>query len=559
MAGTLKALGFEVIERSDLGRVATYRALRDLAERAAGAVVVVYYAGHGVQIRGRNYPLPTDLKPANAGDVEDNAVPLDDILGLLNGARAKLSVVFVDACRDNPLPPSARDVGRGLAEQARVPRGSMVVYSAGAGEQALDNLGPADKDPNGLFVRELMPELRRPGVALDDAVDAAAERVAAKAQTIGHEQNPAIYKAYRGKYYLIPGDAPVPVPAPAPAFDPRQVDMTAWASAERVDTEAGYRAYLAQFCPGGLFCKLAEAAAARLRVASAPPSPPAPPKPTEDAARKPGDVFRDCAECPEMVVVPAGSFTMGSPPGEEGRSADEGPRHRVTIARPFAVGRLEVTRGQWARFVAATVHETEGGCTVWTDSGWIFEASRSWRDPGFAQTDKHPAVCLSWSDARAYVEWLARETGESYRLLSEAQWEYVARAGTETRRYWGEDGANREGCTFANAADRTAKEQFSGWTTMDCRDGHVFTAPGGSFRANRFGLRDTLGNVSEWVEDCYRENYQDAPSDGLSWVEVDCPRRVVRSGNWYVSPEFLRSANRGSIAPGDRSDIGVSG
>ncbi len=155
---------------------------------------------------------------------------------------------------------------------------------------------------------------------------------------------------------------------------------------------------------------------------------------TGEECLKPGDVFRDLPGGPEMVVVPAGTFTMGSRKDEEDRSAednmDEDPLHDVTITMPFAVGKFEVTRGQFAAFVEATGHKTGASCYAWNGTEWKDTAGKSWRDPGFAQTDDHPVACLSWDDAKAYVAWLAKETGKAYRLLSEAEWEYAARAGT---------------------------------------------------------------------------------------------------------------------------------
>lgn len=229
MAAALRQLRFEVLERSDLDRPGMYRALRDLAERAPGSITIVYYAGHGVQVRGRSFLLPVDIDARSEGDVEDNAVLLDDVLSLLAGARANLTVVFIDACRNNPLPAAGRGIERGLAEPRGLPRGQMVVYAAGAGEEALDRLGPDDKSPNGLFVRELLPELQRPGVALHDAVDAAAARVAQEAAAIGHEQHPAVYKAYYGQFYLVPGPS-APVEPRGQATDTRsEEDRTAFA------------------------------------------------------------------------------------------------------------------------------------------------------------------------------------------------------------------------------------------------------------------------------------------------------------------------------------------
>ena len=261
-------------------------------------------------------------------------------------------------------------------------------------------------------------------------------------------------------------------------------------------------------------------------------------------AQEPRDTFRDCPGCPEMVVAPEGSFRMGSPESEEGRWDDgrEGPVHSVAIGYRLAVGVNEVTRGEFARFVSATGRSMGNAC--WTHEGgeWKERSGRHWRNPGFSQTDEHPVVCVSWNDAQAYVQWLSRKTGEEYRLLSEAEWEYVARAGTETARYWGE--SERGQCRYANGADRTALRHNSDWTTVDCDDGHYRTSPVGSYEANGFGLHDVLGNVWEWTEDCWNDSYAGAPRDGSAWTSGECGRRVLRGGSWVVNPWFLRSAFR---------------
>ena len=257
----------------------------------------------------------------------------------------------------------------------------------------------------------------------------------------------------------------------------------------------------------------------------------------------PGSVFRDCAACPEMVVVPAGSFRMGSPPGEEGRFIAEGPLHRVEISKPFAIGRFEVTRGEYARFVSETGDSP--GTTCWTYEGgeWEERTGRNWRSPGFAQEDSHPAVCVNWKDARSYVAWLSRKSGEAYRLLSESEWEYAARAGTTSSRYWGN--APSSACRHANVYDRTGKDEFSfDLSHHDCRDGHGHTSSAGVFDPNDFGLHDMLGNVWEWVADCWNESYAGAPSDGSAWTSGDCSRRVLRGGSWVSEPRGVRSAIR---------------
>jgi formylglycine-generating enzyme required for sulfatase activity len=260
---------------------------------------------------------------------------------------------------------------------------------------------------------------------------------------------------------------------------------------------------------------------------------------------EPGDVIRDCDDCPQMVVVPAGSFTMGSPAGEEGRLDIEGPQHRVTIAGPFAVGRFEVTRTQFETFVRETSHDTGNSCWTYAGGDWKERARHSWRNPGFSQGADHPVTCVTWDDAKAYVAWLGRRTGEDYRLLSEAEWEYAARAGTTTRFSFGDRDADL--CDHGNHADRATT--FS-WKNAACSDGMgEWTAEVGSFAANAFGLHDLHGNVWEWVEDCQNDSYARAPDDGSAWTSGDCGQRVLRGGSWVDRPGNLRSAIRGWFNP----------
>ena len=258
------------------------------------------------------------------------------------------------------------------------------------------------------------------------------------------------------------------------------------------------------------------------------------------------EIFRDCPACPEMVVVPAGKFTMGSPAKENGRHDDEGPQHEVALARAFAAGRSEVTRGQYRAFLRASGRQPSGGC--YSSSGQL--GSKNWENPGYPQTDEHPVVCVSHEDGEHYVEWLSKETKQSYRLMSESEWEYAARAGTTTSRYWGN--GEQEPCRHANVADRTSKQKYNWSPTFDCEDGYAETAPVGTFKANGFGLQDMLGNVWEWVEDCYNKTYDGAPRDGSAWVADNCSSRVFRGGGWNYFPQVVRSAYRSRNSPGFR-------
>jgi len=286
---------------------------------------------------------------------------------------------------------------------------------------------------------------------------------------------------------------------------------------------------------------------ARTQVAAVRPAtpPPAVVMPTQPAVgvyprrRNPGDTFKDCRECPEMVVIPAGSFRMGDLSGD-GRD-NEKPVHQVTISKPFAVGKYEVTRGEFAAFIRESGHNADGSCYVLTGSTWKADSSKNWRNPGFKQTDRDPVVCVSWKDAKAYARWLGRDAGVRYRLLSEAEWEYVARAGSTSKFPFGNSESSL--CEHGNTADRSTGFD---WRNKSCSDGYgEQTAPGGSFKPNAFGVYDTIGNVYEWTEDCWHGNYNGAPTNGGAWTSGgECSRRVLRGGSWVNEPWLTRSAYR---------------
>jgi formylglycine-generating enzyme required for sulfatase activity len=248
-----------------------------------------------------------------------------------------------------------------------------------------------------------------------------------------------------------------------------------------------------------------------------------------------GTTFRDCLDvCPEMVVIPAGRFMMGSPDDDKGRGEGESLLHEVRIAYSFAVGKYPVTRGEWRQFVKATGHrEDPPGCI----------GAHYWENPGYSQDDRHPVVCITWDDATSYATWLAAKTGHQYRLLSEAEYEYVNRAGSMSRYFWGDSEGDL--CRYANGGD-----------TSFCKSEYAHTSPVGHFQPNRFGLYDTTGNVREWVQDRYHA-YGRAPGDGRPW-EDGREGRVLRGGSWYYSDDAsaFRAAKRYLRAHGADNDIG---
>ena len=269
--------------------------------------------------------------------------------------------------------------------------------------------------------------------------------------------------------------------------------------------------------------------------------------PATDAAPKAqmryaaGQSFRDCDECPELVVIPAGTFTMGSPVSEQRRQDDEGPLHRVTFAQPFALGKFEITREDWRRFTKAEGYRAEG-CEEWRDGGWQRNRALNWDNPGYAQDEDEPATCLTWEDAAHYAKWLTEKTGQPYRLPSEAEWEYAARAGAIDAHYWGE--TDKAMCAYANAGSKV------------CDDRQAKTSAVGGFRPNAFGLYDMLGNVWEWTADCWHDSYDGAPTDGSAWLtRGDCGLRVLRGGSWLDAANITRFANRDKETPNTGASI----
>lgn len=254
--------------------------------------------------------------------------------------------------------------------------------------------------------------------------------------------------------------------------------------------------------------------------------------------------FADCQGCPMMVVVPPGRFMMGSTEGEPGRP--NGPVHEVTIRKPLAVGKFEVTVAQFREFVRDSGYRPGEPCTVFTDK-WEPVPGTGWHDPGYGRPprDDEPVGCVSWLDAKAYVTWLSRKTGESYRLPSESEWEYFARAGTTTHYYWGD---SVEGiCQRINLFDQSGRKASAlSYIPAECDDGFPFAAPVGSFPPNPFGLYDVTGNVWEWTEDCHAAPYPEDLTDGRSYqLEGKCERRSIRGGGWITSPPRQRPTWRG--------------
>ncbi|MBI3069421.1 MAG: SUMF1/EgtB/PvdO family nonheme iron enzyme [Betaproteobacteria bacterium] len=465
MATTLGRLGFKVTSLTDSSRTAMVRALEEFKRQLRGAGVgLFYFAGHGVQIDGRNYLIPVDNDMASEDQVKYNTIRLDDVLDTLNEGGPAVKIVVLDACRNNPFQ-RARGSGGGLAPVLSAAEGTLIAYATSPGKVALDGK-PGE---NGLYTSHLLEALQEPGLKIEEVFKLTRTMVA---RATGGRQLPWETTSLLGELILKPG-------TPAPATMAASAGGSAQQSFRGLDRAA------------------------------------------RPERLSPGASFRDCERCPEMVVVPTGAFTMGSPGAEPDRHPSEGPQHEVAFARAFAVGRFEVTFEEWEACLL------DGGCDRWpSDQGW--------------GRGKRPVIDVNWEDATRYAAWLSRRTGKPYRLLSEAEWEYAARAGATTARPWGtEIGTARGNCSGCGGAD-----------------GGRRTTPAGSFAANRWGLSDMLGNAWEWVADCRNPTYEGAPADGTAWVTGDCALRMLRGGSWVTAPRGVRSATR-AYFPAARRDVNI--
>ncbi|MBL8559934.1 MAG: SUMF1/EgtB/PvdO family nonheme iron enzyme [Hyphomonadaceae bacterium] len=483
VATALAAKGFTVTRVTNPDKRALLSALNtfaaSLSRAGPDAVGVFYFAGHGAQGRPAlerdidNYLIPLGADLATEVDLESEALALSRVSAALRPAAQGAVVLILDACRDFALPAASRS---GFVTrglaEARAAPGTIIAYATSPGATALDSL-PGQS--NGPYASALAAEIfAAQGARLEDVFIATRNRVlTATRNTQTPWENGSLRRA------VTLGVAPVSM------------------------TTAIDRSEL--------------------------PPPPAP-------KTRPGEMFKECDVCPEMVVVPAGRFLMGSPASEEARSRNESPQREVIIPRPFAVGRFEVTFAMWDSCVS---HD---GCAPPEEGPW------SPPDHGWGRGNR-PVINVSWQDAKRYVRFLnGRVGGRAYRLMTEAEWEYAARAGTTTAFSFGPVIAPTE------ALYGHRKSYAAGPFGERNPDKTVLT---GSFAPNAFKLHDMHGNVWEWVEDCYANTYAYAPNDGSSFAPLSCSERVARGGSWNTYPNWLRSASRAGDKPWVRShDVG---
>ena len=547
IASVLTQAGFGVTQANDLGREGLWSTIDAFKSNIGkGDEVVFYFAGHGVQIGSTQLLLPTDINPKSEAQVQRDGVPLIEVQDAFKDAR--VAIFIIDACRDNPFPKQGtRTLGASRGMLPPEPSaGQIIMLSAGRNQKALDQV-PGQNVSNSLFTWELAQAIQNPGMEIRSALERVKDLVDDKARAAQHEQRPSLVNDLRGNFYffgpttvIVGPQAPAKPEAVTPSVRPGQVQGLSLADLEReeatrkewTDWQGRMKADFdktAAFAGGAdLMAKAWErflvvwaqdnpmstqdealrgqalekrdvarqASAQAAQVAAQPP-----------VASGAGQTIKDCADCPEMVVIPAGSFTMGS--NEFGW---ERPVHRVNVPS-FLVGKTEVTQGQWKAVMGSN-------------------------PSAFSQCgDDCPVERVSWNEAQEFAQRLSQKTGKQYRLPSEAEWEYAARAGSNTKWSFGDNESQLgEYAWFApNSQGKTQRVAQK--------------------RPNAFGLFDMHGNVWEWVQDCFHDNYTGAPADGSAWTTACSSTRVLRGGSWGGSPAVLRSANRSGGTPDYRNFI----
>lgn len=467
VADRLAKIGFSVTKVEGATRARMSEAIRDFVNKTRpGTAALFFFRGAMLRVGQKNFLMPIDAQgPSEAEDgIELNAVESD-----LSSHGAAIKIIIVDAAEsdggDRYGPSPSRPAALELHE------GTLAIINTGL-DKSTGSAG--GQSPAGglddVFLDELLKQTAVPNVTVEQAF--AKTRVAVARATAGR-QVPSVSSSLLNDFYFSQQDAPPATPAAPPASPPPAAPASPPPAPK----------------PPPPAPKMAEA-------------PPEPAKPAS-AAPAPGETFKDCESCPEMVVVPPGEFTMGATDTDY-----EKPPHKVTIAKPFAIGRHEVTFAQWDACAAAKA------CKADID------------DHGFGRAQQ-PVIDVSWDEAQAFLKWLSAQSNKAYRLPSEAEWEYAARAGSRSAYSWGP----AVGSGKANCSDCSPTPPLA-------------TLAVGSFRPNAFGLYDTAGNAAEFVDDCWNATYKGAPADGSAWRKGDCQLRVLRGGAFGTKANAARSSAR---------------
>lgn len=472
-----------------------------LANLSRDSIAVFYFAGHGVQLEGQNFLIPKDasITGNDPNVLRKSTIDMRELLDGLgkNQIKTEATGIFIlDACRNTPAQlNSAGDPNQGLAPIRELPRKMFVMYSAGIGQTALDKPtgAPPGSAKNSVYTTELIPLLKEQ--------KSGEVPLAEMAQVLRYR----VYKAAKRHYQT---------PAYYDQLIRRETILGAAINAPR-------------------------------RVAADDTHPQLTSEETRGLGLEKGDIYKECLNCPEMVVVGAETFNMGSLSAAQGAAKTEAEKGTVSveIKNLFMIGRFEVMNSEWNACVKATedLKLAESGCSGWRDVS------------GEGGHDRDPVSGVTWDEARRYVAWLNTTLGGGskqqtrYRLPTETEWEFAARAGTDTAYSFGDD--PKDLCKYANGADSSIGSLV--WINWHCRSDDVGRAAAqtGSYPPNDWKLFDVHGNVAEWVEDCWQPSLEAIPKDGTALNAEPCERRVVRGGSWRSDPSALRSAARNAVPP----------
>ena len=489
ISAKLKTLGFEVIERRNLTQKQVGSVLREFRSRLKpGGVALFFYAGHGLQVKGVNYFPVVDADIASEEDVPTQSLDANKVLELMDEAKTRLNLVFLDACRNNPYARSFRSAADGLAK-VNAPSGTVISFATRPGSVAAD----AGSGRNGLYTEHLLAAMDLPDTAIEQALKRVVSGVK---QASKGRQEPWMEGSIEGDFYFRWTGQGAQAARPPAAVDPAAIELAFWESIKGSQSAEDYKEYLKKY-PNGQFAGIAKRRAlnppkpATTAVATIAPLPATKPKPEPAAVA--GATWTDPTTGMEFVWIPKGCFKMGNP------------AYKDVCVEGFWLGKYEVTVGQYKKFRP---------------------------DHGGSDEERLPVQWVSWNDATAYAEWLTTKTGKTFKLPTEAEWEYAARGGTTTAYYWGD--------TYAEGYGNYNKFSFSE------------RKPVGSYMPNPFGLYDMLGNVWEWTASVYDANYgggeQHVADAGASGD------RVIRGGSWHHDPGLVRAMRRESHKPDTRSN-----
>ena len=500
MAAKLRGLGFTVIERNNLVVKQIGSTLREFRSKLTpGSVALVYYAGHGLQIKGDNYFPTVDADITGEEDVPNQSLAMKQIMDVLGDAKTRLNLVFLDACRNNPYSRSFRSGSDGLSK-VNAPTGTLISFATRPGSVAADGVGR-----NGLYTGALLDAMDNKGQPIEQVLKRVVTSVKAGSR---NQQEPWMEGSIEGEFCF------------SKCMTIAQVglsdDRALWDSVKDSRDVNDLNAYLRKF-PQGLFAEVASNRIKSMAQVITPLSTPSVASSLPTTNLQPVSTFKDCEDCPDMVVIPAGTFLMGSKPDPFSGfqpSSDEQPQRAVSI-KSFSIGKYEITQEQWYAVMGTMPSKFKGR--------------------------NLPVEQVSWSAAQEFVMKLSQKTGKNYRLPTEAEWEYSARAGSQT--------------LFSFGNNESELELFA-WSTQNSENK---TNPVGGKLPNKFGLHDMHGNVWEWTQDCWNDSYLGAPTDGSSWTAGSCSFRVMRGGSWNNFSRHLRSAyrNKYSIAFRDFNYVGL--